>query len=127
MANAVSQCVEESERRTPRPPVRIPTPARGPHRAVVFVLLAAAFLATAAAIIGGILLASRVLLAAAVTLAITTGVLFGVAVAQAARARPPKREEAPEALPRAEQTETAATELPSEVSPPGSSSIPSRP
>jgi regulator of protease activity HflC (stomatin/prohibitin superfamily) len=110
MASAISQRLEESVSGTPKSPVRVPTPIRDPYRAVVFVLLAAALLATSAAIAGGILLASGVLLAAAVTLGMATGVLVGVAVAQAARARPPKREKEIETLAGAEQEETAAAE-----------------
>jgi regulator of protease activity HflC (stomatin/prohibitin superfamily) len=60
---------------------------RDPYRSVVIVLLAASLLGTAGAVVGGLALANPVLLDAAVTLGLSTGVLIGVALAQSARAR----------------------------------------
>jgi regulator of protease activity HflC (stomatin/prohibitin superfamily) len=63
-----------------------PSALRDPYRGVVFVLLAATLLGTAGAAAGGLALANRVLLDAAVTLAISSGILIGVALAQSRRA-----------------------------------------
>ena len=63
---------------------------RDPYRGVVIVFLAMALLGTAGAAAGGLMLANRVLLDAAVALGLSTGVLVGVAAAQAARGRPPQ-------------------------------------
>ena len=61
---------------------------RDPYRGVVIVLLALAALGTLSALAGGVALANPVLLDAAVTLGLSTGVLLGVALIQTARARP---------------------------------------
>jgi regulator of protease activity HflC (stomatin/prohibitin superfamily) len=66
---------------------------RNPYRGVIFVLLLAALLGMIAALVGGLILPNQVLLDVAVTLALVTGVLTGVAVAQTTRARPAKRVE----------------------------------
>jgi regulator of protease activity HflC (stomatin/prohibitin superfamily) len=67
-----------------------PDSTRNPYRGVVFVLLLAALLGTIAAVAGGLILLNPVLLDVAVTLALATGVLIGVAVAQTARAKSAK-------------------------------------
>jgi regulator of protease activity HflC (stomatin/prohibitin superfamily) len=59
-----------------------------PYRGVVLVLLGAAALGMATALVGAAALRIGVLLGAAVALWMATGLLFGVARAQAARARP---------------------------------------
>ena len=61
---------------------------RDPYRGVVIVLLAIAALGSAGAIAGGIRLADPVLLAVALTLGISAGVLAGIATAQAMRLQP---------------------------------------
>src|ERR1700680_3820184 len=61
-----------------------------PYRGVVFVLGALALLGTAGALAGGATFPDPLLLDTTVTLGIASGVLGGVARAQAARARPPK-------------------------------------
>lgn len=66
---------------------------RDPYRGVVIVLLAAAVLGVAGTAVGGVQLSDPVLLAVALTLAISAGALAGVATAQAARLRPPQRAE----------------------------------
>ena len=63
---------------------------RDPYRGVVIVLLTMALLGAASAVAGGLLLANPVLLDAAVTLGLATGVLIGVAMAQTSRTRPTK-------------------------------------
>jgi len=80
-----------------------------PYRGVVFVLLAAAVLGTAGAIAAGLLLPNRVLLDVAVTLGVSSGVLIGVAMAQAARVKPPKGDEDTTILALVEGTETPAS------------------
>jgi hypothetical protein len=72
----------------------LPGPSLDPYRGVVFVLLALALLGTAGALAGGATFPDPLLLDTAVTLGIATGILVGVALAQAARARPPKSREA---------------------------------
>ena len=62
-------------------------PERETYRSVVGVLLALAVLALIGLAAGGIYLASPTLLDAAVTLGLTAGLLIGVALTQAARAR----------------------------------------
>src|ERR1700722_17561495 len=64
-------------------------PAGDPYRGVVFVLLVAALLGAAVALIGGRALENPVLLDAAVTLGLSTGVLIGVVLTQTARSKPP--------------------------------------
>jgi regulator of protease activity HflC (stomatin/prohibitin superfamily) len=72
---------------------------RDPYRGVILVLLAMALLGAAGAELGGQELSNPVLLDAALTLGIATGVLIGVAVAQTIRAmassRPSKSVEEP--------------------------------
>jgi regulator of protease activity HflC (stomatin/prohibitin superfamily) len=63
-------------------------PTRDPYRGVVVVLLALALLGTVGALAGGLTLSNPVLLDAAVTLGLSAGMLIGVALTQAARARP---------------------------------------
>ena len=64
--------------------------SRDPYRGVVIVLLTMAFVGTVGAAAGGLGLPNPLLLDAAVTLALSTGMLVGVAVAQTARAKPPQ-------------------------------------
>jgi regulator of protease activity HflC (stomatin/prohibitin superfamily) len=75
---------------------------RDPYRGVVIVLLAASLLGTAGAVAGGLALANPVLLDAAITLGLSTGVLIGVALAQTSDGRasgpPPPGEPATPAL-----------------------------
>jgi len=66
---------------------------RDPYRGVILVLLLAAILATLIATVAGSALENSVLLDVAVTLVLASGILVGVAVAQAARAKPPGRDE----------------------------------
>lgn len=56
-----------------------------PHLAVVLVLVGASLLGTVAAVAGGLYLANPVVLQAAVSLVLSSGILIGVALAQAAR------------------------------------------
>jgi hypothetical protein len=58
-----------------------------PYRGVVFVLLGMNLAITVTAVAGGIALVSPVLLAAAVTLGLSTGILIGVVSAQIARTK----------------------------------------
>jgi regulator of protease activity HflC (stomatin/prohibitin superfamily) len=80
---------------------------RNPYRGVVFVLLGAALLGACAALFGGFDLGNPVLLDTAVTLGISTGVLVGVAVAQALRAKPQKTDEHI-SMPPEDQAQTSA-------------------
>jgi regulator of protease activity HflC (stomatin/prohibitin superfamily) len=64
-----------------------------PYRGVVIVLLALACLGTVAAAFGAMTLGNPVVLDAAVTLGLSTGVLIGVVRVQQARAKPPKSDE----------------------------------
>jgi regulator of protease activity HflC (stomatin/prohibitin superfamily) len=64
--------------------------ARDQYRSVILALLGATFVGTVGAVVAGLLLENAALLNAAVTFGISTGVLIGVAVAQAIRARPAK-------------------------------------
>jgi regulator of protease activity HflC (stomatin/prohibitin superfamily) len=61
-----------------------------PYRAVVLVLAAAAFAGMLLTAVSGFLLGNPVVVDAAVSLLLATGVLVGVSLAQTARARPPK-------------------------------------
>ena len=84
-----------------------PSASRDPYRGVVFVLLAVTLLGTGAAVVVGLVLANRVLVDAAVTLAIASGMLIGVALAQSARTRAPRPDtEAPIAPSAAEPAAT---------------------
>ena len=74
---------------TSDPPVG-PADTTDPYRNVVYVLLAMASLATAAAIVGASALANPVLSDVAMALGVSAGVIIGVGKAQALRARPPK-------------------------------------
>jgi regulator of protease activity HflC (stomatin/prohibitin superfamily) len=65
--------------------------SRDPYRGVVIVLLTMAFLGTVGATAGDLMLPNPLLLDAAVMLALSTGMLVGVAVAQTARAKPQPR------------------------------------
>jgi regulator of protease activity HflC (stomatin/prohibitin superfamily) len=60
------------------------------YRSVILALLGAAFAGTVGAVVAGLMLENAVLLNAAVTLGISTGILIGVAVAQAMRSKPAK-------------------------------------
>ena len=62
-------------------------PKHDPYRSVVIVLLAAAVFGMAGSFIGGIQLGNPMLLAVAVTMALASGVLTGVYVAQIMRAQ----------------------------------------
>ena len=64
-----------------------------PYRGVVIVLLALACLGTVAAAFGAMTLGNPVVLDAAVTLGLSTGILIGVARVQHARAKPPKSDD----------------------------------
>jgi len=64
---------------------------RDPYRGVVILLLAAAALGSAGAFAGGFQLADPVLLAVAVTLGLSAGVLAGVATGQIMRLQPAQR------------------------------------
>jgi regulator of protease activity HflC (stomatin/prohibitin superfamily) len=81
-----------------------------PYRGVVIVLLALALLGTAGALAAGAMFPDPVLLDTAVTLALATGILFGAALAQLARARPPKIREADSQTMPAEPPQAAAEE-----------------
>jgi membrane protease subunit HflK len=59
---------------------------RDPYRGVILVLMAAALLGAVGAFAGGVRLANPVLLDVALTLALSSGILFGVMTAQTARA-----------------------------------------
>lgn len=79
-----------------------PETFRDPYRGAVLAMLAAALLGLIATAAGGVMFESRELLAAAITLALASGVLTGVVAAQLARIRPhtrpaaePPREETP--------------------------------
>ena len=79
---------------------RKPNSKRDPYQAVLVLLLATVVLSTAGATYAGITFSNPVLLDVAVTLGLSAGVLIGVLVAQAARAKPPKRDEmSPESMP----------------------------
>lgn len=69
-----------------------PESHRDRYRSVVIVLFAVAVIGTAGAWAGGLQLANPVLLEVAVTLALASGVLSGVHVAQTMRAHPPATE-----------------------------------
>ena len=71
-----------------------PDSDRDPYRGVIIVLLVAAFLGTAAIIVGNTVISNPILLDVAVTLFISAGILLGVALAQIERANPPKPEAA---------------------------------
>ena len=77
------------------PPSHFSASDRGPHFGVVIVLLAAAFLGAVSSAAGGIALLNPVLLATAVTLLLSTGVLMGVAIAQATRTKTHMDDEEP--------------------------------
>jgi regulator of protease activity HflC (stomatin/prohibitin superfamily) len=66
-----------------------------PYRGVVIVLLALACVGTVAAAFGAMTLGNPVVLDAAVTLGLSTGMLIGVVRAQHARANPPKSDDGP--------------------------------
>src|SRR5580700_10971426 len=87
-----------------------------PYRGVVIVLLALACLGTAAAALGAMTLGNPVVLDAAVTLGLSTGVLIGVVRARHARAKPPKSDDGRSTPVPAEAAETPA---PPRVSPRG--------
>jgi regulator of protease activity HflC (stomatin/prohibitin superfamily) len=74
-----------------------------PYRGVVIVLLALACLGTVAAAVGAMMLGNPVVLDAAVTLGLSTGVLIAVALVQKARAKPPKSDVGPSSAVRAEE------------------------
>jgi regulator of protease activity HflC (stomatin/prohibitin superfamily) len=67
---------------------------RDPYRGVVLVLLTMALLGAVGAFAGSLMLPNPLVLDAAVTLALSTGMLVGIAVAQAARAKPQHDDEA---------------------------------
>ena len=81
---------------------------RDPYRGVVIVLLAMAFAGTAGAAVAGLVLANRVLLDVAVALGVSTGVLIGIATAQAARERPVQSDAGATISEPAEKAETPA-------------------
>jgi regulator of protease activity HflC (stomatin/prohibitin superfamily) len=95
-----------------------------PYRGVVIVLMGLAFLGTVAAVFGALALANPVLLDVAVTLALSTGILIGVALIQHARAKPRESHDALSSAVPTEPTDpvpAVATETlaPSPVSPIG--------
>jgi hypothetical protein len=92
-----------------------------PYRGVVIVLLAMACLGTVAAAFGAMTLGNPVVLDAAVTLGLSTGILIGVARVQHARAKPPKSDVALSSPVRAEEAETPA---PTPVSPTDADGVP---
>jgi len=81
---------------------------RDPYRGVVLVLLTMAFLGAVGAVAGGLMLPNPLLLDAAVTLGLSTGILIGVTVAQAARAEPPQRDQ-PASVPAPAQPQSSST------------------
>jgi hypothetical protein len=93
-----------------------------PYRGVVIVLLALACLGTVAAAFGAMTLGNPVVLDAAVTLGLSTGILIGVASVQHARAKPPKSDVG---LSRPVQVQEAAeTPAPTPVSPSDADGVP---
>ena len=89
-----------------------PGSRRDPYRGVVIVLLAAALLGTAAAVYGGFALGNPVVLDTAVTLGLSASVLVGLALTQAARAKPPKpKPEAPTVAPSRPMASSESAEL----------------
>jgi regulator of protease activity HflC (stomatin/prohibitin superfamily) len=92
-----------------------------PYRGVVIVLLAMACVGTVAAAFGAMTLGNPVVLDAAVTLGLSTGILIGVARVQHARAKPPKSDVALSSPVRAEEAETPA---PTPVSPTDADGVP---
>jgi hypothetical protein len=104
-------------RRGYNPFAPLPGSSLDPYRGVVIVLLALALLGTAGALAGGAMIPDPLLLDAAVTLGIASGIFLGVALAQAARARPLKSPEAEaETLP-AEQAQATPDQNTSAVTP----------
>src|ERR1700680_2512200 len=79
-----------------------------PYRGVVIVLVALACLGTVAAAFGAMTLGNPVVLDAAVTLGLSTGILIGVARVQHARAKPPKNDVGLFSPARAEEAEPSA-------------------
>ena len=85
-----------------------------PYRGVVIVLLALACVGTVAAVFGAMILGNPVVLDAAVTLGLSTGVLIGVALVQQARAKPPRSDDG---LSKPVPVEAGETPAPSPVAP----------
>src|ERR1700758_579621 len=73
----------------PGPSLSQPDSSSDPYRGAILVLLAAAFVGSVGAVIGGGWLGSLVLLDVAISLGISTVLLGGVALAQRERAKPP--------------------------------------
>jgi regulator of protease activity HflC (stomatin/prohibitin superfamily) len=80
-----------------------------PYRGVVIVLLALASLGTVAAALGAMTLGNPVVLDAAVTLGLSTGLLIGVVRVQHARAKPPASDDGPSRPVLAEAAEVPAS------------------
>ena len=98
---------------THEPPSR---PDRDPYRGVVIVLLAGAIAGMVGGFGEGLKLGNPVLIDAALTLALTAGMLIGVAWTQAARLKPPRPEaEAPNPAPEAEGPTPEAQTAPSAI------------
>ena len=89
---------------------------QNPYRGPVLVLLASAFLGTGGALVAGLLLANPVVLDAAVSLGLATGVLIDVLESQIARAKPPKSDAGPPIPVPAEKPEAPA-ETPASTEP----------
>ncbi len=94
--------------RVPGPPSPRAESNQNPYRGPVLVLIASAFLSTGGALVAGLLLANRVVLDAAVSLGLATGVLIDVLESQIARAKPPKSDAGPPIPVPAEKPETPA-------------------
>jgi len=88
------------------PPVPASRPVRDPYRSAVLVLLATSAAGVAVAFGAGVALANPVMLEAGITLALSSGVLVGVAAAQSARVR--RRSAAPALLHAVEAAEPVA-------------------
>ncbi len=81
---------------------------QNPYRGAVLVLIGTAFLGTGGALVAGLLLANPVVLDAAVSLGLATGILIGVLESQIARAKPPKSDAGPPMPAPTEKPETPA-------------------
>ena len=97
---------------TPGPPSPSAGPKQNPYRGPVLVLLASAFLGAGCALVAGLLLANPVVLDAALSLGLATGILIDVLESQIARVKPAKSDAGPPTPVPAEKPETAASPEP---------------